>query len=66
MASESSTSTRPQIEKLNGTNYVSWKFNMRCLLMERGLWGFVSGKIKEPLALKAEEESDSSKVAASE
>ena len=31
----------PQITKLNGENYQSWKFNMKCLLMERGLWGYV-------------------------
>ena len=44
---------------------MSWKFNMQCLLMERGLWGFVSGKIKQPLELKQEEEADPTKVAAS-
>ena len=31
----------PKIAKLNGENYQSWKFNMKCLLMERGLWGFI-------------------------
>ena len=36
MASESL-----KIAKLNGTNYQSWKFNIRCALMERGLWGYV-------------------------
>lgn len=35
------TERAPQITKLNGENYQSWKFNMKCLLMERGLWGFV-------------------------
>ena len=29
-----------RIEKLNGQNYQSWKYNMKLLLMERGLWGF--------------------------
>ena len=26
-----------KIVKLNGRNFQSWKFNMKCLLMERGL-----------------------------
>ena len=65
MASESSGSMRSQIEKLNGQNYVSWKFNMQCLLMERGLWGFISGKIKEPVVLKTEDGNTADKVAAS-
>ena len=30
-----------KIAKLNGVNYQSWKFNVRCALMERGLWGYV-------------------------
>eukprot|EP00794_Sanderia_malayensis_P000747 gene747-25_t len=29
-----------KIEKLNGSNYQSWKYNVKLLLMERGLWGF--------------------------
>ena len=29
-----------KIEKLNGKNYQSWKYNMKLVLMERGLWGF--------------------------
>ncbi|KAK3749555.1 hypothetical protein QZH41_007287 [Actinostola sp. cb2023] len=29
-----------KIEKLNGRNYQSWKYNMKLVLMERGLWGF--------------------------
>ena len=45
MASES-TSTK--IEKLNGENYINWKFNVICCLMERGLWGYVTGKIVQP------------------
>ena len=45
MASET---TLTKIEKLNGENYINWKFNMRCCLMERGLWGFISGKLLKP------------------
>ena len=40
MASSSGDSIN-QIIKLNGTNYQSWKFNVRCLLMAKGLWGYV-------------------------
>ena len=29
-----------KIEKLNGKNYQSWKYNIKLVLMERGLWGF--------------------------
>ena len=29
-----------KIEKLNGRNYQSWKYNVKLVLMERGLWGF--------------------------
>lgn len=29
-----------KIEKLNGKNYQSWKYNVKLILMERGLWGF--------------------------
>ena len=29
-----------KIESLNGKNYQSWKYNIKLLLMERGLWGF--------------------------
>ncbi|CAB4020330.1 Retrovirus-related Pol poly from transposon TNT 1-94 [Paramuricea clavata] len=29
-----------KIDKLNGKNYQSWKYNVKLVLMERGLWGF--------------------------
>ena len=29
-----------KIEKLNGRNYQTWKYNVKLVLMERGLWGF--------------------------
>ena len=45
-SSESGNNIR--IDKLNGTNYRNWKFNVRCLLMERGLWGYVNGSIVKP------------------
>ena len=30
-----------KVIKLNGSNFQSWKFNVRCLLMAKGLWGYV-------------------------
>lgn len=44
----SEMSKTPKIDKLNGTNYQSWKFKMRMVLVERGLWKIVSGAILEP------------------
>ena len=32
-----------KIEELDGKNYQSWKYNIKLVLMERGLWGFVEG-----------------------
>ena len=32
-----------KIVKLDGTNFQSWKFNMKCLLMSKGLWRYVDG-----------------------
>ena len=30
-----------KIKKLDGTNYQSWKFQMKLVLMEKDLWGFI-------------------------
>ena len=38
------------IEPLNGSNYQTWKFNVKLILMERGLWGIVSGTETAPVA----------------
>ena len=32
-----------KIEPLSGKNYQSWKYNIKLVLMERRLWGFVEG-----------------------
>ena len=45
----SSSSNEVKIEKLNGTNYQSWKFNAKLVLMERGLWGLVTGDEVAPV-----------------
>ena len=31
------------IEKLNSSNWLTWKFQMRHLLLAKGLWGFIEG-----------------------
>ena len=52
MAAETSSF---KIERLNGKNFQTWKFNMKCLLMERGLWGFVTGTVVKPIKLEVVE-----------
>ena len=38
-----------KIEKLSGKKYESWKYNVKLVLMERGLWGLAQeGKEKPP------------------
>ena len=39
-----------KIDPLVGSNYRSWKYNMKLVLMERGLWGYVDGTEKAPEA----------------
>jgi len=41
-----------RIDKLNGSNYRSWKFNMKMALIQRELWQHVTGEASRP----AEEE----------
>ena len=37
------------IEKLDKNNYQPWKFKMRNYLIEKSLWGYVTGEEKEPV-----------------
>ena len=46
MAEERSTDVK--IEKLRGDNYPSWKRQMKYVLMEKGLWNFVTGTEPRP------------------
>ena len=39
-----------RIESLTGSNYQSWKYNIKLVLMDRGLWGYVSGDEIAPIA----------------
>ena len=42
-----------KIEKLGGRNYQSWKYNVKLVLMERGLWGFTQEGQETPPAADA-------------
>ena len=42
-----------KIEKLNGRNYQPWKYNVKLILMERGLWGFTQEGQETPPAVDA-------------
>ena len=44
------------IEKMNGRNFTSWKYNVKLLLMNRGLWNIVNKKEKRPPTVKTEDE----------
>src|SRR4051812_44459541 len=38
----------PSIEKLDGTNYYTWKFQMEMILREKRVWDFVNGTEAKP------------------
>ena len=42
------------IEKLNGSNYQTWKFNAKLVLMNKGLWSIVNGTEKAPVTTDAD------------
>ena len=50
---EMSLSEITKIEKLNGTNYQSWKYNVKLILIECGLWGFTQEDQETPPAADA-------------
>jgi len=39
-------STTDKFDRLNVDNYRTWKFSMKMLLIQRGLWSHVDGTIK--------------------
>jgi transposase InsO family protein len=43
-----SSEYKASVTKLNGKNYQTWKFNVKCMLMQGGLWGFVTGSETKP------------------
>ena len=48
--SSSSRSDAVRIEPLDGSNYITWKFNVQLVLMEKDLWGFIEGTETKPAA----------------
>ena len=48
MAAANQHLRQDDIEKLNGTNYQSWKYNIKLVLMGRGLFSIVDGTEKAP------------------
>ena len=49
MEPSSSTSEAMKMVKLDGSNYISWKFNMKLLLMGMDLYGFIEGSEVPPV-----------------
>ena len=47
-----SSDYKASVTKLNGKNYQTWKFNVKCMLMQGGLWGFVTGTEPKPVEVK--------------
>ena len=41
-------SSSERITKLNGRNYQTWKYNVKLVLMEKGLHGFLDGTEEAP------------------
>lgn len=44
------------VEKLDGTNFYDWKFNMRLVLEGRHVWGIVNGDLQRPTDEQREEQ----------
>ena len=51
-----------KIEKLNGKNYTSWKYNAKLVLMERGLWGIANGTETGPVIKEEDKGSNSQRL----
>ena len=52
-----STSSSPQVERLDSTNYQTWKSRMRYVLEDKDIWEVVSGEEEQP-TIGEEEEDD--------
>ena len=48
--STTNSSSLYAIDKLNSSNFTSWKFRMKMILMDRGLWEIVDGTLVKPAA----------------
>ena len=51
-----------KIERLDGSNYRSWKYNIKLVLMERGLWGFTQGLEVAPVVTEDDKKEKEIKV----
>ena len=49
------------IDRLDGTNWMTWKFQMRHLLLAKELWGFVDGSEVEREDMTVQEKADHKK-----
>lgn len=49
------------IDRLDGTNWMTWKFQMRHLLLAKELWGFVDGSEVEREGMTVQEKADHKK-----
>ena len=54
MAANNNNDDLTKIEKLNGSNYKSWKYNIKLVLMGRGLWSIAFGSEKAPVIAEAD------------
>ena len=52
-----STSSAQTIEKLSSSNYYTWKFHVKMLLIERDLWDIVDGTDAKPSSTGSTSES---------
>lgn len=48
MSNDLATSVFERIPSLDGTNYRSWAFSLKMLLMAKELWGYVDGSLERP------------------
>src|SRR5450432_104885 len=51
VSSPTGSSSLYAIEKLNSTNFSSWKFRMQMILIDRDLWEIVDGKSAIPIVV---------------
>ena len=58
----SGSSSLYTIDKLTSNNFSSWKFRLKMILIDRGLWEVVDGTIKAPIVTEGDEASQAKLV----